>query len=132
MDTPDHEKFVARYEAGLRAKGLNQSQLARLIGVSQQYLSQMKFGEQPALKHRTAIAAHLGCTVEWLNNGTGEAPSWASHGFIPELEAYTFKGAEAGPIMKNYGHGALRQTKELRAVVDQQAVEIEQLKSTLA
>ena len=67
-----------RIEAGCRALNLAQVQLAQMAGLpTRQLLTQIKSGDRPGRKYLPGIAASLHCSVEWLVNGTGVAPSWA-------------------------------------------------------
>jgi transcriptional regulator with XRE-family HTH domain len=69
-------KIVERIRAGLAAKGMRQTDLARLLDISKQSIGQMLEGRTTGAKHYEAIAGHLGCTVEWLVSGTGRPPTW--------------------------------------------------------
>jgi hypothetical protein len=67
-----------RIDAGCDALRIGQSDLADLVGMTnRQVLYQIKSGERPGRKWLPLIAKQLSCSVEWLVNGTGEAPSWA-------------------------------------------------------
>lgn len=76
----DHAGFAARLEAGLVAKQLKQADIAREAGVSRQIISQVKTGDKTAQRVVKVAADLLGCSVEWLTTGTGQAPSWATAG----------------------------------------------------
>ena len=78
MTNEDRTGFVTRLEMGMSALNINQRQLAEEIGVSSQIVSQIKTGLMKGNKHIPAIARVLEAEVEWLKNGTGEFPSWAT------------------------------------------------------
>jgi transcriptional regulator with XRE-family HTH domain len=84
--------FSKRLEAGLSALGRSQSDLARELGITRQRLSQMKAGERPGRKHLPGLAKAIGCSVEWLLNGTGERPSWSK-----TQDGHASKNTEAVP-----------------------------------
>lgn len=75
--SPDRAAFLSRLSAGMAAKGIGQSDLARLANVSRQTINTMFAEGRPGRKHLPAFARVLGCSVEWLTTGTGPAPSWA-------------------------------------------------------
>jgi transcriptional regulator with XRE-family HTH domain len=74
-----YHTIAERIDAACRALNLKQRELAERAGLpSRQRLTQIKSGERPGRKHVEALAGLMGCTVEWLTTGTGQAPSWAA------------------------------------------------------
>lgn len=65
-----------RIDAGLTAKSMDASGLAEILGISKQFVSDIKSGKTPGRKHVPKIADALGCSVEWLTTGTGSPPMW--------------------------------------------------------
>jgi hypothetical protein len=76
--SPDRAAFLSRLSAGMAAKSLGQSDLARLAKVSRQTINTMFAEGRPGRKHLPAFAGVLGCSVEWLTTGTGPRPAWAN------------------------------------------------------
>ena len=58
--------------------GISQIELANALGVSPSIVTRILSGNMPGRKHMPKIADLLNCTVEWLQNGTGTPPSWAT------------------------------------------------------
>lgn len=76
--SPDRAAFLSRLSAGMAAKGIGQSDLARLAKVSRQTINTMFAEGRPGRKHLPAFAGVLGCSVDWLTTGTGTRPPWAN------------------------------------------------------
>lgn len=71
--------LARRIDAGCDALRISQNDLADRVGMTQrQVLYQIKKGERPGRKWMPVIAKELNCTVEWLVNGTGTPPTWAT------------------------------------------------------
>jgi ribosome-binding protein aMBF1 (putative translation factor) len=68
-----------RVKQALDAKGIRSSDLARLLGISPQALSQAKNGHHPGMGYVPAMAEALGVPVGWLTTGAAHlAPPWAT------------------------------------------------------
>ncbi len=66
-----------RIRKGIAAKGLSVAEVSRRLGVTHQAVQSVLSGRTPGRVHYPKLSAILDCQVEWIANGTGEAPTWA-------------------------------------------------------
>jgi len=75
--TPNAKSLGDRVKERRRALGLSQPQLAKKVGgITYQAIQQLEGGG--GSRHLVPIARALGVTAEWLQDGTGPAPSKAA------------------------------------------------------
>jgi phage repressor protein C with HTH and peptisase S24 domain len=75
--TPNPKSLGERVRERRRALGLSQPQLAKKVGgITYQAIQQLENGG--GSRHLVPIARALGVTAEWLQDGTGPAPSKAA------------------------------------------------------
>lgn len=67
-----------RIKLGCIAIGLKQVDIAEKIGTSKQEIAHVASGRYRSGRVVDGIAQVLGCSVEWLIDGTGDAPPWAA------------------------------------------------------
>jgi phage repressor protein C with HTH and peptisase S24 domain len=65
-----------RIRGGLDAAGRKQAELAAYLKISPQNLQRIIDGAVVKSKHLARLAEYLGCSLQWLQSGTGRAPSW--------------------------------------------------------
>ena len=66
-----------RVRLGLQSQSKTAAQLAERLGFSRQNMQRFLTNETGNSKYWPAIAEELGCSVEWLTTGNGNAPDWA-------------------------------------------------------
>src|SRR5574343_97466 len=107
-----------RIAAAMKARGLNQNQLAKATGLTAGYLDKVQARNSKAMKleNAQAIAGALGVSVSWLLTGEGEGPDGlavapeptplpaksdtrriATHYDDPQVEGYFASAIRAAP-----------------------------------
>lgn len=109
-----------RIDAGLKARGISATDLSDSLGISKQYLSSIKAERAVGRKHLQGIAEALGCSVEWLTSGTGEAPAWAKPTRLADAIAFIQAEAEA----RAAAEGVTRQEALSRIVLENLGVPV--------
>lgn len=98
-----------RIAAAREAKGLNQTQLAKIVGISAQAIQQLESGETRGTKHLVAIATALDVTPESLH-GSGDAGKKIAGASIKanivEIDGAEFAKIPVYDIRFAAGHGS--------------------------
>lgn len=81
-EKPYNMKWNERLKLAREKRGLNKSQMSRLVGVSSATTTDWESGSIKMIdgEHLVKVASVLKVTPEWLIGGTKELPEWFAYG----------------------------------------------------
>jgi transcriptional regulator with XRE-family HTH domain len=77
------EKMIAKMLAAMTARGWDQKELARSVGLPEGRVTKWKSTGEPTARQALAIARALGVSLEWLADDTQDYPPPPSEGGTP-------------------------------------------------
>lgn len=101
-----------RITSAREAHGINQTELARAVGVSRSAVSQWEGGvTEPSTAKMRSIALRTGVDYDWLATGRGDGPDGKS---APDLETRPTSGILEIDVRAGLGAGGSMEGREVR------------------